>query len=87
MYINSSFFVAKETANFETAHVYIFSTVVGTYSATGKVAFAFDYIVLYIEQICNLTGIILRNDDLSFALYMSTTVVYACVSFSRKRSD
>ena len=47
---------------------------VGIYSATGKVAFAFDSVVLYIEQICNLTGIILRDDDFPFALYTPTTV-------------
>ena len=49
-------------------------TVVGIYSATGKVAFAFDSVVLYIEQICNLIGIILREDDFPFALYTPTTV-------------
>ena len=47
---------------------------VGIYSAADKVAFAFHFVVLYIMQICNLTGIILRDDDLSFALYMPTTV-------------
>jgi len=50
-------------------------TVVGIYSATGKVAFAFDSVVLYIEQICNLTEIILWDDDFPFALYTPTTVV------------
>ena len=48
---------------------------VGIYSATGKVAFAVDSVVLYIEQIYNLTGIILGEDDFLFALYTSTTVV------------
>ena len=46
---------------------------VGIYSATGKVAFVFDSVVLYIEQIYN-RGIILRDDDLSLSLYMPTTV-------------
>ena len=47
---------------------------VGIYSATGKVAFAFDSVVLNIEQICILTRIILRYDDFPFALNMPTTV-------------
>ena len=47
---------------------------VGIYSATGKVAFAFNSVVFNIEQFYNLTDIILRDDDLSFALYMPTTV-------------
>ena len=50
------------------------STVVGIYSATGKVAFAINSVVLYIEQICILRAIILRDDDFSFALYTPTTV-------------
>ena len=49
-------------------------TVVGIYSATGKVAFAVDSVVLYIKQICNLTGIILGEGDFLFALYTPTTV-------------
>ena len=47
---------------------------VGIYNATGKVAFVFDAVVLYIKQICNLTGIILRDDDLSLALYKPNPV-------------
>ena len=47
---------------------------VGIYSATGKIVFAFDSVELYIEQICNLTGIILGEDDFLFALYTPTTV-------------
>ena len=37
-----------------------------------SVAFAFDSVALYIEQIFILTAIILRDDDFSFALYTPT---------------
>ena len=55
---------------------YLSYTVVGVYSATGKVTFVFDSVVLYIEYICNLTGTILRDDDFPFALYTPTTVEF-----------
>ena len=47
---------------------YFKSKVVGIHGATGKVSFAFNSVVLYIEQICNLTGNILRDDDFPFEL-------------------